>query len=102
MNEMLNVEQKSYDELFLKYEELRNNHIRFQQETYDLLEYNRNILNEVALEIEQKQKLVEENLSLKQSIIQLNEKNQELKLAMKRSSIFLKILRKIKRILKLK
>lgn len=102
MRELQNVEQKSYDELLIKYEELKKKHNQFQQDTYELLDYNRNVLKDLAQELEMKQKLEDENLSLKQSIIQLNEKNQELKLKIKRGSLLIKILKKIKRMLKLK
>jgi hypothetical protein len=102
LRELQNVEQKPYDELLIKYDELKKKHYQFQQDTYELLDYNRNVLKDLAQEIEMKQKLEDENLSLRQSIIQLNEKNQELILKIKRGSLLIKVLKKIKRMLKLK
>lgn len=102
MKELQNVEQRPYDELQLEYDKLKEKYNHFQIETYQILEENRKVLLDLAKELEKKDQLEKEILSLKQSIIQLNEKNQELVLTIKRRSVFLKIAKKIQRMLKAK
>jgi uncharacterized protein YoxC len=102
LKELQNVEQRPYDELQMEYDKLKEKYNHFQKETYQILEENRKVLIDLAKELEKKDELEKEVLSLKQSIIQLNEKNQELVLTIKRRSVFLKIAKKIQRTLKAK